>query len=237
MKRIRSCILALIIISFAGSARADEVVFKGTLGLITYVKKNIHLLDTVNVGTTSYLRYSALEGTVQLPLSDVIEIRFIPYDVTEVAVTQTISDTIAVPILSLMGTVPRKVVNVSSIAALKSALLDNTVDEIVMANGRYTISASSSQTTNSLWIGPEYASRTRPILVRAKTRGAVVFDANGGSIGGMTFVGGAHDQTWDGFSFANGVVSSTGVFVIGGYIDTPALAEPVHHITLRYINI
>ncbi|HLP15492.1 MAG TPA: hypothetical protein VK470_04475, partial [Bacteroidota bacterium] len=47
----------------------------------------------------------------------------------------------------------------------------------------------------------------------------------------------AHDQTWDGFSFANGVVSSTGVFVIGGYIDTPALAEPVHHITLRYINI
>jgi len=65
----------------------------------------------------------------------------------------------------------------------------------------------------------------------------VIFDGNGSDLGGMTFVGGAHDQTWDGFSITNGIVNSTGVIVIGGYIDTPELAAPVHHITLRYFNI
>ena len=44
---------------------------------------------------------------------------------------------------------------------------------------------------------------------------------------------GAHDQTWDGFNFANGQATSTGVIMFGGYAG---LAAP-HHITLRNIKL
>ena len=44
-----------------------------------------------------------------------------------------------------------------------------------------------------------------PIIVRAETPGGVTFDGSGnsGGYGGLSFEDGAHDQTWDGFNFAN----------------------------------
>ena len=127
-----------------------------------------------------------------------------------------------------------KTVNVSSIPALKSALADNSVDQIVVANGTYRISPSSSNLSNSLWIGPAYAGRTRPVLVRAETIGGVTFDGGGGSgYRALAFEAGAHDQTWDGFRFANMAAVQSGIIEIGGYTTRAA----PHHITLRHITI
>jgi hypothetical protein len=127
-----------------------------------------------------------------------------------------------------------KVVTVSSISALRTTLADNTVDTIVVANGTYRISPSSNDASNSLWIGPRYASRTRPVLVRAETIGGVTFDG-GGATGfrALAFEGGAHDQTWDGFNFANMGAYQSGIIEIGGYTTRAA----PHHITLRHITI
>ncbi len=124
-------------------------------------------------------------------------------------------------------------VAVSSIVALKAALADNAVDEIVVADGSYAVSGSANQAATSLWIGSAYAGRTRPITVRAQTIGGVTFDCGGGYCGGMSFNGGAHDQTWDGFHFANGTTSSTGVIVFGGYAGMPGpYAITLKHFTL-----
>ena len=93
----------------------------------------------------------------------------------------------------------------SSIPALLTALADNTVTDIVVANGTYRVSPASGQASNSLWIGSRFAGRTRAVTVRAETSGGVTFDGGGTTtFGGLTFVEGAHDQTWDGFNFANG---------------------------------
>ena len=124
-------------------------------------------------------------------------------------------------------------VNVASIPALLSALADNSVDEIVVADGTYSISGSGNQASNSLWIGSRYASRTRPVTVRAQTVGGVTFDGGGGYLGGISFNGGAHDQTWDGFHFANGTTSQTGVIMFGGYAG---MAAP-YNITLKDITV
>src|SRR4029079_15096869 len=66
------------------------------------------------------------------------------------------------------ATTPGNTAELAFIPALKSALADNSVDQIVVANGTYRISPSSSNLSNSLWIGPAYASRTRHVLVRAE---------------------------------------------------------------------
>jgi hypothetical protein len=129
-----------------------------------------------------------------------------------------------------------KVVNVTSIPALKSALADNTVDQIIVANGKYHISSAGATVSDSLWIGGNaYANRTRPVLVRAETIGGVTFDGGGGTSfdGAMAFEDGAHDQTWDGFNFANFSLRQSGAIVFGGYISrrTP------HHLTIRHIKI
>ena len=128
-------------------------------------------------------------------------------------------------------------VRVSSIAALKTALADDTVDEIVVANGTYHVSSANQVEADSLWIASaqngdlDFAGRTRPITVRAETTGGVTFDGGGGSgYMGMAFEDGAHDQTWDGFNFAN--MAGT-VIEFGGY--TPS--RPPHHITLRNITL
>jgi hypothetical protein len=124
-------------------------------------------------------------------------------------------------------------VRVTTIPALLTALADNTVTDIVVANGTYRVGTASSQGTSSLWIGSRFAGRTRAVTVRAETRGKVTFDGGGASyFGGLTFVDGAHHQTWDGFNFANGKPTQTGVIVFGGY----GLASP-HHITLRHITM
>ncbi|HEY7131881.1 MAG TPA: hypothetical protein VH440_06495 [Candidatus Limnocylindrales bacterium] len=126
-----------------------------------------------------------------------------------------------------------RTVTVASIAALKSALADNSIGQIVVKNGTYRVSASGSQQSNSLWIGSKYAGRTRTVLVRAATRGGVTFDGGGGTFGCMSFEQGARYQIWDGFNCANGRPNHTGAIVFGGY---PTLV-PAHHITMRYIRI
>jgi hypothetical protein len=130
------------------------------------------------------------------------------------------------------GTV--KTVNVSSIPGLKTALADNTVDQIVVANGTYHVSPADDAAADSLWIGGGYASRTRAITVRAETIGGVTFDGGGGSgYGGLAFEAGAHDQVWDGFNFAHMAANYSGIVEIGGYTTRAA----PHHITLRHITI
>ena len=121
----------------------------------------------------------------------------------------------------------------TSIAALLSALANNAMTDIVVANGTYRVSAAASQASNSLWIGSRFAGRTQPVTVRAETRGGVTFDGGGALyFGGLSFEEGAHDQTWDGFDFANGQATSTGVIMFGGYNS----AAP-YRITLRHISI
>lgn len=128
----------------------------------------------------------------------------------------------------------------TSVAGLLDRLADNGVTEIVVADGTYRVSVAGSRAPDSLWIGSRYAARTAPVTVRAETPGGVVFDGGGGnSYGGIIFTQGAHDQTWDGFTWQNmtptGPTSGTGtgVVVFGGYAG---LAAP-HHITLRDCTI
>jgi hypothetical protein len=123
---------------------------------------------------------------------------------------------------------------VSSIPTLLSALANDAVGEIVVANGTYQVRSAGSQQSDSLWIGRRFAARTRPVVVRAETLGGVIFDGGGTPyFGGLSFEEGAHHQTWDGFTFANGQATDTGVIVFGGYAG---LAAP-HHITLRNLTI
>jgi hypothetical protein len=127
-----------------------------------------------------------------------------------------------------------KSLTVRSIPALLDALADNGLDEIIVADGTYPVSPAGEQQPDSLWIGARYASRTRPVVVRAKTRGGVTFDGGGATyFGGISFQDGAHDQTWDGFVFSGGRATDTGVVMFGGY---KGLAAP-HHITMRSIHL
>ena len=125
-------------------------------------------------------------------------------------------------------------VNVASIPDLLTALADNSVGLIVVANGTYHVSPASSEHADALWIGSRFASRTRPITVRAATRGKVTFDGGGAaSFSCIAFSGGAHDQTWDGFNCAHGQATNTGIVTFGGYAGEPG----PHHITMRHIAI
>ena len=127
------------------------------------------------------------------------------------------------------------VVRVTSIPSLLHQLADDQVDEIVVADGTYHVSESSEVAPDLLWIDGRFAGRTNPVLVRAETPGGVTFDGSGGGAGygGLSFEDGAHDQTWDGFNFANMEAEKSGIVGIAGY--TPRRAP--HHITLRNITI
>ena len=146
-------------------------------------------------------------------------------------------DPIPTPIATQIPTTtltPGESVRVTSIAALLTALDDNTMTDIVVADGTYRVSAAASQKADSLWIGARFADRTKAVTVRAETRGGVTFDGGGATwFGGLSFEEGAHDQTWDGFTFANGKPTETGVITFGGYAGKAA----PHHITLRNITI
>jgi hypothetical protein len=125
-------------------------------------------------------------------------------------------------------------IRVTSIPALLTALADNDITEIVVANGTYRVSPAGLQRSDSLWIGKRFAGRTKSVVVRAETNGGVVFDGGGANyFGGIWFVDGAHHQTWQGFVFANGTPTQTGVIMFG---DGVGRAAP-HHITLRSITI
>jgi hypothetical protein len=143
----------------------------------------------------------------------------------------------ATPTLPKPPTTPKtsgRSVSVGSIPDLLAALADNSVGLIVVANGTYHVSPASSEHADALWIGSRFASRTRPITVRAATRGNVTFDGGGAtSFSCIAFSGGAHDQTWDGFNCAHGQATNTGIVTFGGYAGE---AGP-HHITMRHIAI
>jgi len=125
-------------------------------------------------------------------------------------------------------------VRVTSIPALLSALDDNAVTEIVVADGTYRVSPAASQASDSLWIGARFADRTHSVIVRAETPGGVTFDGGGTThFGCISFQEGAHDQVWDGFRCAGGQATATGVVMFGGY----AGAAAPHHITLRRLTI
>jgi hypothetical protein len=133
---------------------------------------------------------------------------------------------VVVPISSLNS------VTVSSIAALKTALADNTIDQFVVTNGTYSVASAQSQGATSLWIDGTYA-RTRPVIVKAQTRGGVTFDRGGGGAQNIRFISGACNQTWDGFNFANTFVSQSGVIFFGGTLGEAA----PHHITMQYCTV
>ena len=102
------------------------------------------------------------------------------------------------------------------------------------------MSPSNQAVSDSLWIGSAasggyaFDARTRPVTVRAETKGGVVFDGGGASaFGGLSFEDGAHHQTWDGFRFANMRADYTGIIEVGSYTSRRA----PHHITLRNITI
>ena len=129
---------------------------------------------------------------------------------------------------------PAGSITVSTIPALLSALDDNGVTEIVVTDGTYVVAPAGTQAATSLWIGSRFADRTKPVLVRAETKGGVTFDGGGMTgFSGVAFEEGAHDQTWDGFNFDHGEATSTGVIMFGGYAGRP----PAHHITLRNITM
>ena len=127
-------------------------------------------------------------------------------------------------------------VRVTSIPALLKSLANNSIDEIVVANGTYHVSPSGQLNSDSLWIGGDrFASRTRPITVRAETIGGVTLDGSGnsGAFGGLSFEDGAHDQTWDGFRFANMKAEYTGIIEVGGYLPR----RPPDNITIRNMTV
>ena len=127
----------------------------------------------------------------------------------------------------------------TSIPALLEALADDATRDIVVADGTYQVSPASHQAADSLWIDGRFATRTNPVVVRAERRGAVTFDGGGAvDFGCITFLDGAHDQTWDGFRCANGQATSTGVVTFGGSGGGGQYEVPgPHGITLRHITI
>lgn len=128
---------------------------------------------------------------------------------------------------------PNESVRVDSIQALLAALADPELREIVVVDGTYHVSPAGARAADSLWIGDAFAGRVRPITVRAETPGGVIIDGGGASgFGGIWFVDGAHDQTWDGFTFSDGSPTSTGVIMFG---EGGGVAP--HHISLRNITI
>ena len=133
---------------------------------------------------------------------------------------------------------PGTSVTVTSIPALLTKLADNTVTEIVVANGTYVVpdAHSSIGQESGLWIDQRFAGRTRAVLVRAATDGGVTI-SGGGATGwiGIAFRDGVHDQTWRGFRFANAEPTQTGVIVFGNSGDI--VPVPPHHITLLNMTI
>ena len=124
-------------------------------------------------------------------------------------------------------------VRVTSVPALLAALADDANAEIVVANGTYKIpgaSSSAGQSGQGLWIDERFAGRTRPVLVRAETKHGVTFDGGGATYWiGLHFIGGAHDQTWQGFRFANAEPTGVGFIDFGGFVGH----DPVRNITVR----
>lgn len=118
-------------------------------------------------------------------------------------------------------------VAVTSIAAARTAMLDNAVGEIVFRNGSYNPGPGvRNGGTNQWWVGPEVAFRTRPLLIRAETPGGVTFRGTT-SNRWFVFTDGSHDLAFDGFVFDGLSIGQDGIVKIGGDPDY----IPSHHIT------
>lgn len=129
-----------------------------------------------------------------------------------------------------------KLTTVSSVAAIKTALADDTIDEIVVTDGTYSVVNATDEASSSLFFGSSFASRTRPCTIRAQTTGGVTFDGSSASMCGL-FVGvGAHDLAFDGFKFANMAPVSTGVVTVGRHI-TGADETPSYNLRFRNITV
>ena len=128
------------------------------------------------------------------------------------------------------------VTQVSSIASLKTAAADNNIDEIVLADGTYSIANATSELTTSLFFGSSFASRTRPLTIRAATPGGVTFDGASASMCGLFTGVGAHDLTFDGFRFANVNPVSTGVVTVSRHISGADETAP-YNLTFKNITI
>ena len=125
-------------------------------------------------------------------------------------------------------------IRVASIPALLNALANDRYTTIVVVDGTYQVRPSNESASTSLWIGDRFAARKQPVTVLAETIGGVTFAGDGGrSYGGLSFEDGAHDQTWDGFRFAEMVADRSGIIEIGGYTARRAPSR----ITLRNITI
>ena len=107
------------------------------------------------------------------------------------------------------------------------------------ATGTYRVSAAASKRSDSLWIGARFADRTKAVTVRAETHGRVTFRRRWWIVfsAAPPFEEGAHDQVWDGFRFANGEPTQTGVIVIGGSGGGYAGLAAPHPVTQRNISI
>ena len=123
----------------------------------------------------------------------------------------------------------------TSIPALLTALANNAVTEIVVANGTYRVSGASGKQADSLWIGDRFAGRTRPVLVRAETTGGVIFDGGGCDLLGRPRLRRRAPTTRHGraSSSPTGSRRPAAAVVFGGWAGRAA----PHHITLRDITI
>jgi hypothetical protein len=133
---------------------------------------------------------------------------------------------------------PRATPTAFSVADLLRQLADNAVTEIVVADGTYVVPDASSAAgqQSGLWIDARFAGRTSPVLVRAETVGGVTF-SGGGATGwnALSFRDGVHDMTWQGFHFADGDPTQTGVVVFGQNGSVTPL--PPYRITLLDLTV
>lgn len=113
-------------------------------------------------------------------------------------------------------------VRVTSISALKTALADNTIREIIVADGTYS----------TTWIDNTYIrTAATSVLVRAETSGGVTFNLAGSDSPHISFRNGAAYQEWSGFKFSNSRPGNNGVIMFG-----EGDGRAVHHLTLRNIE-
>jgi len=152
------------------------------------------------------------------------------------AVTQPHADTR--PRSTFSPSMVLAVPTVTSVVGLLAQLADNSVTEIVVADGTYVVPSADSSVgqKTGLWIDGRFAARTNPVLVRAQTPGGVVFSGGGASDWtALAFRDGVHDQTWQGFRFADGDPTQTGVIVFGQSGSVTPL--PPYRITLLGLTI
>ncbi len=121
------------------------------------------------------------------------------------------------------------------IPALLTALADNKVTDIVVANGTYRVArpAARPRTRCGSARGSRAGRARSPSAPRPS--GGVTFDGGGGTPSAASAsMAGAHDQTWDGFTSPNGRRPARPASSCSA--ATPGMAAP-HHITLRNFTI